>query len=153
LNPEVISRKNEVMPSGSRFRRRCFIVAGFISIAMGLLGIVLPVLPTTPFMLLGAYCFARGSEKWHHWLLNHRVFGEYITAFRERRGLTLKQKRRIALTVTLMMAISALHGLGPIMTVVIALIWVMTLIVLFVSPTASESIDLKATSNTVGGAL
>jgi len=63
LSPSTQVIKNEPKPSGRLLKRRCFIAAGFVSISMGILGIVLPVLPTTPFMLLGAYCFSRGSEK------------------------------------------------------------------------------------------
>lgn len=149
----IASKKDEVRPSGSLFRRRCFLFSGFLSISMGVLGIMLPILPTTPFMLLGAYCFARGSEKWHHWLLNHHVFGEYITAFRDRRGLTLKQKYRIALSVSVMMSISLFVGFGSPMSMVIAFIWGICMIVLFLSPTASEALRLKASSKSAGGAL
>lgn len=92
-------------------KRRLFLCAGFLSVSVGVLGIILPVLDTTPFMLLGAYCFARSSKKWHDWLLKHPIFGDYIVAFQEQRGLTVKQKRRIAITTTLMMSITAMHGL------------------------------------------
>ncbi len=142
--------KNKAKCSDRLWKRRCFIAAGFVSIAMGILGIVLPVLPTTPFMLLGAYCFARGSQKWHDWLINHRIFGEYILAFRDRRGLTRKQKYRIALSVSVMMSISVYLIRGSGISVFISLIWALCLCVLFLSPTANERIDLSASSKTLG---
>lgn len=153
LSHPVRERTEEPRPSGSLLRRRCFIVAGFLSIVMGILGIVLPVLPTTPFMLLGAYCFARGSEKWLNWLLNHRIFGEYILAFRDRRGLTRKQKYRIALSVSLMMSISMFYGGGSRMSIFLGLIWGTCMIVLFLSPTAKSVLHLKTSSKTLGGVL
>ena len=52
----------------------------------------LPVLPTTPFLLLAATCYARSSERFYHWLMTNRWFGEYIKNYREGRGIPLKQK-------------------------------------------------------------
>ena len=58
-----------------------FLAVGLISLALGAVGIFLPVIPTTPFMLLAAYCFARSSDRLHRYLVNHRVFGEYISNY------------------------------------------------------------------------
>lgn len=57
------------------------IAVGGISLALGAAGILLPILPTTPFMLLAAFCFARSSERMHNYLVNHRVFGTYISNY------------------------------------------------------------------------
>ena len=151
LRPSVHVKKEESHASGSLLRRRCFVVAGFSSIVMGILGIALPVLPTTPFMLLGAYCFARGSKKCLNWLLTHRVFGEYILAFRDRRGLTRKQKYRIALSVSLMMSISVFVGRDFRLSVFLGLLWGICMIVLFLSPTAKTALDLKTPSKPLRG--
>jgi hypothetical protein len=56
----------------------------------GLLGIFVPVLPTTPFLLLAAACFARSSQRFYLWLIDNRLFGVYICSYREGRGLPLK---------------------------------------------------------------
>lgn len=58
-----------------------FIAIGCLSLALGAAGIVLPILPTTPFLLLSAFCFARGSERLHSYLLHHRIFGRYISNY------------------------------------------------------------------------
>ncbi|WP_020651823.1 YbaN family protein [Massilia niastensis] len=67
-------------------------IAGAIAIVLALLGIFLPLLPTTPFLLLASACFARGSKRLHHWLLTHPVFGEYLRNFEAGRGIPLAAK-------------------------------------------------------------
>jgi uncharacterized membrane protein YbaN (DUF454 family) len=67
-------------------------VVGVLAVLLGILGIFLPLLPTTPFLLLASACFARGSKPLHNWLLNHRVFGEYLRNFEEGKGIPLKAK-------------------------------------------------------------
>jgi uncharacterized protein len=67
-------------------------VAGAIAVLLGILGIFLPLLPTTPFLLLASWCFARGSDRLHGWLLSHRVFGAYLRNFEAGRGIPLKAK-------------------------------------------------------------
>ena len=58
-------------------------IVGLISLIMGFIGIYLPLLPTTPFLLLPAYCFLRSSKRLYNWLINHKVFGRYIRDFLE----------------------------------------------------------------------
>ena len=67
------------------------ITCGTISVALGVLGLFLPLLPTTPFLLLAAACYARSSEKLYHWLLGNRWFGQYIRNYREGKGIPLKR--------------------------------------------------------------
>ena len=67
-------------------------VMGALALLLGILGIFLPLLPTTPFLLLASWCFARGSSRLHRWLLSHRVFGEYLRNFEAGRGIPLKAK-------------------------------------------------------------
>ncbi|OGO00154.1 MAG: hypothetical protein A2Y90_00010, partial [Chloroflexi bacterium RBG_13_52_12] len=89
--------------------KRLFILAGTILMIIGIIGIFVPVLPTTPFLLLAAACYARGSDRLYRWLLNNRVFGGYIRSYVEGRGMPLKIKLfsilllwiTIGLTVTL----------------------------------------------------
>ena len=68
------------------------IVVGTICVILGVFGIFLPLLPTTPFLLLAACCYSRSSERFYHWLITNRWFGEYIRNYREGRGMLLKQK-------------------------------------------------------------
>lgn len=68
------------------------IIIGFISLGLGILGIFLPLLPTTPFLLLSATLFAKSSDRLYNWLLNHKHLGEYIRSFREDKAIPLKVK-------------------------------------------------------------
>lgn len=68
------------------------IFLGSLFLGLGILGIFLPLLPTTPFLLLAAACFARSSKKLYEWLLNNRWFGSYIRNYREGKGIPLKVK-------------------------------------------------------------
>lgn len=68
------------------------IILGTIFVGIGTLGIFLPLLPTTPFLLLAAACYAKSSQKFYHWLLSNRWFGEYIRNWREGKGIPLKTK-------------------------------------------------------------
>ena len=68
------------------------IVIGSISLALGILGIFLPLLPTTPFLLLTAALYFKGSPRLYNWLLNHQHFGPYIRNFRENKAIPLRAK-------------------------------------------------------------
>ncbi|MDX9864084.1 MAG: YbaN family protein [Anaerolineaceae bacterium] len=74
------------------FKKSLLIICGTISVGLGLIGIFVPVLPTTPFLLLAAFCYGRSSSRFYDWLLGNRWFGEYIRNYREGRGIPLKQK-------------------------------------------------------------
>jgi len=77
---------------GGRPRRALLRAAGLLATALALLGILLPVLPTTPFLLLAAWCFARSSPRLYAWLHNNRLFGEYLRRYRSGEGLPLPLK-------------------------------------------------------------
>jgi uncharacterized membrane protein YbaN (DUF454 family) len=76
----------------SQLKRGLMIVAGTLFVVLGVIGMILPVLPTTPFLLLAAYFYARSSQRFYDWLMTNRWFGEYIRNYREGRGIPLRQK-------------------------------------------------------------
>ena len=80
-------------PHDSRLVRLACIVAGFVALALGLIGIVVPVLPTTPFVLLAAACFARGSVRLHDAMLAHRIAGPIIHEWHTHRAMPRRAKR------------------------------------------------------------
>lgn len=98
---------------GGRLRRSLLLTAGILSVALGLLGVVLPVLPTTPFLLLAAACFLRSSERMHRWLLSNRVFGEYLRRYRNGEGLPLSSKVTTIVFLWGTLGASALFAVPP----------------------------------------
>ncbi|MBA2408943.1 MAG: YbaN family protein [Gammaproteobacteria bacterium] len=74
------------------FFRAILVACGTLFVALGFIGIFVPGLPTTPFLLLAAWCYARSSERFHRWLLSNRWFGEYIKNYQEGRGMRLRDK-------------------------------------------------------------
>jgi uncharacterized membrane protein YbaN (DUF454 family) len=76
----------------SKFRKYLFISLGILATGLGIIGVFIPVLPTTPFLLLAAILFSNSSEKFLHWLLNNKLCGGYIRNYREGKGMLLKQK-------------------------------------------------------------
>jgi uncharacterized membrane protein YbaN (DUF454 family) len=72
---------------------RCLLIAaGTISLSLGIVGIIVPILPTTPFLLLAAACYARSSPRFYDWLLNNKYLGAYIRNYLEKKGVPLKVK-------------------------------------------------------------
>ena len=76
----------------NKLKRRFFVIAGTISVGLGVIGIFVPVLPTTPFLLLAAICYLRGSPRLYNALLGNRFLGCYIRNYLEGRGMPLKMK-------------------------------------------------------------
>ena len=79
--------------------RPLLIIAGTLLVGLGIIGIFMPVLPTTPFLLLATACYARSSQRFYHWLLNNKWLGNYIKNYIQRKGIPLKAK---VLTITLL---------------------------------------------------
>ena len=91
-----------------------FNILGVLAVLLGILGLFLPLLPTTPFLLLASACFARGSDRLHGWLLNHRVFGVYLRNFEAGNGIPLRAKivASVMMWSSLLVAILRFEHLG-----------------------------------------
>ncbi len=85
-------------------------IAGLISLVLGVIGIFLPLLPTTPFVLLSAFCFSRGSQKLHDWLLAHPRLGPPILEWRDHGAISKKAKWLAAIAMILAFVIAWLGG-------------------------------------------
>lgn len=88
-------------------QRHFFLVAGWVSLVLGGIGVVLPLLPTVPFIILAAFCFARSSPRLEAWLVEHPQFGPHITAWRDKGAIS----RRGKVAALLAFAASAAGGL------------------------------------------
>ncbi|MCP5277610.1 MAG: YbaN family protein [Thiobacillus sp.] len=99
---------NEVRKHKSLVVRWIFAILGAVFLALGVAGIFLPVLPTTPFLLLSAACFARASSRIYHWLLHHRYLGPIILEWRLHRSMPYRAKRMALLLIVLSFSTSIL---------------------------------------------
>ena len=101
---------------------------GCLSMGLGAIGAVLPVLPTVPFLMLAAFCFARSSEKLNRWFKGTKLYQENLKDFAAGKGMTRKTKLRIILTVSFLMSIGfAVMGLRGIVSgcILLACVWVL----------------------------
>jgi uncharacterized membrane protein YbaN (DUF454 family) len=113
--PASKSRKQRVV-------RVLLLFAGTLSLTLGAIGIFLPILPTTPFLLLAAACYLRSSERMHKWLLGNRWFGEYIRNYQEGRGIPLKTKMAAVTFLWITIIYSAFFVLDEILIAQVALL-------------------------------
>lgn len=105
--------------------RILYIVLGCLSLGLGAVGAVLPILPTTPFLMAAAFCFARGSQRLNTWFLGTRLYKNYLESFVKSRGMTLKTKLSVMGCVTAVMEVGFLcMKAAPVGRVVLAAVWV-----------------------------
>ncbi len=112
-------------------KKMIYMFLGYISVGLGLLGTVLPVFPTFPFLMLAAFCFARASKKLELWFKGTKLYQDNLADFVQGKGMTRKAKCRIMLTVTLLMSIGfIMMGLKGIVAgcVVLGSVWIFHLI-------------------------
>ena len=103
-----------------------FIVLGCLSLVLAVLGVVLPILPTVPFLALAAFCFAKSSDRLNNWLINTMFYQNNFADFKAGKGMTIKTKVRILVTVTLVMAVGLIVMLmkGVIVgSIVLIIVW------------------------------
>jgi len=91
-------------------RRKLLIAAGTLSTGLGIIGIFVPILPTTPFLLLAAACYMRSSERFYQWLIKNRIFGSYVRNYIEGRGMPVKLKIFIIFLLWLTIGLSITFG-------------------------------------------
>jgi uncharacterized membrane protein YbaN (DUF454 family) len=105
-----------------------YLAAGHVSVVLAVLGIFLPLLPTTPFLLLAAACYARGSVHFYNWLLNSATFGPIIRNWREDRSVELKHKIMAIVLITISIGTSVIFFVpniyGKIALSILGLCWI-----------------------------
>ncbi len=107
-------------------KRLIFLVLGCLCLALGTVGVFVPILPTVPFYLATAFCFANSSERLHAWFLGTKLYQKHLQSYVEKRGMLRKTKLSILLTVTLLMGVGfflmARKGIW-IPCVILAVVW------------------------------
>ncbi len=81
-----------------KLKKIIFNILGFFFVGLGIVGIFIPLLPTTIFLIIAAYFFAKSSEKYYNWLISNKYFGKFIKDYREGKGVPLKAKT-ISITI------------------------------------------------------
>ena len=91
-------------------QRTILIIIGWLAVVLGTIGVVLPLLPTTPFILLAAWCFARSSPRFHHWLLYRSWFGGYLRHWQRYKAMPPGAKPRAIIVILLTFGVSLWLG-------------------------------------------
>lgn len=98
------------MSLDQRISRPLWIVAGTLSLAIGAVGVILPLLPTTPFVILAAFCYARGSQRLHDWLVNHPRFGPGLENWRRHGAISPTAKKMALAAMVLALGVTLVAG-------------------------------------------
>lgn len=114
--------------------RILWVTLGLTCVGLGIIGIAIPLLPTVPFMLLAAYCFARSSERLHNWLLSHPRFGPPIEDWQSRGAINPRVKRISTVSVAAVFALSLVMGLRPLILGIQAVVLGCVLIFIWTRP-------------------
>ena len=126
----------------NRVVRALYMTGGTLSLALGIIGLFVPGLPTTPFVLLSAALYAKSSEKLYNWLLNNKYLGPRIKNYQRQKGVTLKAKYRIIALMITMVLISSFIILNVLVLQIIILSAgaIGAIVVRFIVPTAKEDL-------------
>lgn len=108
-----------------KIKKLVYIILAFLFLVIGAIGVVLPVLPTTPFLLAASFFFARGSEKFNKWFLSTKLYENHLESFIESRTMTLKTKARILSlsTIILIIAIYLVNNIYARLTIICVIIY------------------------------
>lgn len=112
-----------------KIKKMLYIATGCISLGVGAVGAVLPLLPAFPFLMLAAYCFARSSDKLHNWFVGTKLYQDNLADFVAGKGMTRKVKIRIMVTVSILMAIGFIMMHKVLVgRIVLGIVWVFHMI-------------------------
>lgn len=114
-----------------KLKQIIFLIIGCLSLALGCVGIVLPILPTVPFFLLTVFCFANSSQKLHDWFIGTQMYKKHLESFVQKKGMTARTKATILTSVTALMAVGFVLMLRKgiiVPCIILAVVWVCHLV-------------------------
>lgn len=114
-----------------KLKQIIFLIIGCLSLALGCVGIVLPILPTVPFFLLTVFCFANSSQKLHDWFIGTQMYKKHLESFVQKKGMTVRTKATILTSVTALMAVGFVLMLRKgiiVPCILLAVVWVFHLV-------------------------
>ena len=108
-----------------KLKKMLLVITGCIGVGLGALGVVLPILPTVPFLLLAAFCFARSSERLNNWFIGTKLYKNNLESYVKGEGMTRKTKIKIMVTVTVLMTVGFIM-MNQVLVgrIVLACVWV-----------------------------
>lgn len=110
-------------------KKLIYIVTGCITLGIGAIGAVLPILPSVPFLLVAAYCFGKSSEKLHNWFIRTSLYKKNLESFVAGKGMTRNTKIKIMATVTILMTIGfIMMSKVPVGRIALVVVWVLHII-------------------------
>lgn len=110
-------------------KRIVYICLGCLGVGLGALGVVLPILPTVPFLLMAAFCFGKSSQKLHNWFISTNLYKKNLESYVMGQGMTIQTKLRIITTVTALMAVGfIMMRRVPVGQIILALVWIFHII-------------------------
>ena len=110
-------------------KKMAYIAVGCLSLGLGAVGSVVPLLPSFPFLLLAAFCFAKSSEKLHTWFIGTKLYKNNLESYVAGKGMTRKTKIKILTTVTAIMAFGYfMMSAVPVGRIVLAVVWVLHIV-------------------------
>ena len=121
--------------------RFLWMIAGFLCLVLGTVGVVLPILPTVPFYMATVFCFAKGSKRVHRWFLGTRLYKKHLESFATNKEMTKKTKTSVLTTVTILMAIGFFMMKDVLIgRLILAIVWIFHILYLgFRVGTVSET--------------
>ena len=131
--------KNNTMKHSSKHVRLVLVFIGTVSLVLGLIGIILPLLPTTPFLLLSAACYARSSDRFYNGLLANRVFGPPIKEWRDYRSVAKRTKLTSIIIIIISFGITIVLVLDtPVAKIILSAVALGLIIILLLLPTRTK---------------
>ena len=123
-------------------KKAVYIILGCLALSLGAVGAVLPILPTVPFLMIAAFCFAKSSSSLHDWFVNTKLYKNNLESLAKGRGMTARVKLRIIIAATLTMGVGFfLMRNAPGGRIIISVVWVLHLLYFLLGVKTIENSD------------